>query len=136
MLVKGLRVGCRRYYEPTQREKYLATLWLVEEGGFIYLSAAIVQLVTNLLQMNAGVIMEFILSQLIVRVFSFFLRVVFPHHLLTHFFLISNGSDDHRSPCQTRPRISRCLQHSHQRNYRDRDHDPMMISSAPSSSGP
>ena len=51
-------------YEPTQREKYLATIWLVVESGFIYSSAAIVQLVTYLLQMNAGVIMELMLSQL------------------------------------------------------------------------
>ena len=56
-------------YEPTQREKYLATVWLVVESGFIYSSAAIVQLVTYLLQMNAGVIMEFMLSQLSVSVF-------------------------------------------------------------------
>ena len=63
--VNGLR---GRKYEP-QREKYLATLWLVVESGFIYSSAAIVQLVTTLLKMNAGVIMEFMLSQLSVSVF-------------------------------------------------------------------
>ena len=58
------RGGGRKYYEPTQREKYLATVWLVVESGLIYSSAAIVQLVTSLLRMNAGVIMEFMLSQL------------------------------------------------------------------------
>ena len=60
-------------YEPTQREKYLATIWLVVESGFIYSSAAIVQLVTYLLQMNAGVIMELVLSQLSVSGGFFFL---------------------------------------------------------------
>ena len=65
--------GARKYYEPTQREKYLATIWLVVESGLIYSSAAIVQLVTYLLQMNAGVIMEFMLSQLSVSFLSFFL---------------------------------------------------------------
>ena len=63
---------CRKKYERTQREKYLATLWLVVESGFIYSSAAIVQLVTYLLQMNAGVILEFMLSQLSVSVFFSF----------------------------------------------------------------
>jgi hypothetical protein len=61
-----------RKYEPTQREKYLATVWLVVESGLVYSSAAIVQLVTSLLKMNAGVIMEFMLSQLSVSVFFFF----------------------------------------------------------------
>ena len=59
-----------RKYEPSQREKYLATVWLVVESGLIYSSAAIVQLVTYLLKMNAGVIMEFMLSQLSVSGFS------------------------------------------------------------------
>jgi hypothetical protein len=63
-----------RKYEPTQREKYLATVWLVVESGLIYSSAAIVQLVTYLLKMNASVIMEFMLGQLSVSVFfSFFI---------------------------------------------------------------
>ncbi|CAA7261220.1 unnamed protein product [Cyclocybe aegerita] len=47
-----------------QRAKYLGMVWLVVESGLIYTSAAIVQLVTYLLHMNAGVIMEFMLSQL------------------------------------------------------------------------
>jgi len=51
-------------YERTQRDKYLAMVWLVVESGAVYSSAAIVQLVTYLLKMNAGVIMEFMLSQL------------------------------------------------------------------------
>lgn len=70
---EGRRGGTRRY-EPTQREKYMAMVWVVVESGAIYSSAAIVQLVTYLLQMNAGVIMEFMLSQLSVSVsfpFSF-----------------------------------------------------------------
>jgi hypothetical protein len=68
----GRRGGTRKY-EPTQREKYLAMVWVVVESGAIYSSAAIVQLVTYLLQMNAGVIMEFMLSQLSVSVLFFFL---------------------------------------------------------------
>ena len=71
-----------RKYEPTQREKYLATIWLVVESGLVYSSAAIVQLVTYLLKMNAGVIMEFMLSQLSVSVFFF----------LYTFFLSSSSS--------------------------------------------
>jgi hypothetical protein len=57
-----------RKYEQTQREKYLAMVWIVVESGAIYSSAAIVQLVTYLLKMNAGVIMEFMLAQLSVSV--------------------------------------------------------------------
>ena len=74
----------RKYYEPTQREKYLATVWLVVESGLIYSSAAIVQLVTSLLKMNAGVIMEFMLSQLSVRR-PFFGRFFYPHHSYSFF---------------------------------------------------
>ena len=71
------KVGGRKY-EPTQREKYLATIWLVVESGLVYSSAAIVQLVTYLLKMNAGVIMEFMLSQLSVSgFFSSFLYTFF-----------------------------------------------------------
>ena len=55
--VKGVR-----NYEPTQREMYLATVWFVIESCLIYSSAAIVQLVTYLLKMNAGVIMKFMKS--------------------------------------------------------------------------
>ena len=78
--VNGLR---GRKYEP-QREKYLATLWLVVESGFIYSSAAIVQLVTTLLKMNAGVIMEFMLSQLSVSVFL--IHICLPHYPSLIFF--------------------------------------------------
>ena len=55
-----------RKYEPTQREKYLATVWLIMESGLIYSSVATVhwQLVTYLLKMYVGVIMEFMLSRL------------------------------------------------------------------------
>ena len=62
-----------RKYEPTQSEKYLATVWLIMESGLIYSSVATVhwQLVTYLLKMNVGVIMEFMLSRLSVRVFFF-----------------------------------------------------------------
>ena len=88
--LKVLKGG--REYEPTQREKYLATIWLVVESGFIYSSAAIVQLVTYLLQMNAGVIMEFMLSQLSVSVFLLLLLLLLlfnffglPHHLHSSF---------------------------------------------------
>ena len=71
-----------RKYEPSQREKYLATVWLVVESGLIYSSAAIVQLVTYLLKMNAGVIMEFMLSQLSVSVFFFPIYIYrLAHHL-------------------------------------------------------
>ena len=84
---KNLKVkGGDRKYEPTQREKYLATVWLVVESGLIYSSAAIVQLVTYLLQMNAGVIMEFMLSQLSVSVFIF--KFFFPIYLFSIFFII------------------------------------------------
>ena len=74
-----------RKYEPTQREKYLATLWLVVESGFIYSSAAIVQLVTTLLHMNVGVIMEFMLSQLSVSVYFFF-PIYFVFLIIPHSF--------------------------------------------------
>ena len=67
----GKRGQIGRKYERTQREKYLGMVWLVVESGAIYSSAAIVQLVTYLEKMNAGVIMEFLLSQLSVSVFSF-----------------------------------------------------------------
>ena len=117
-VVVGVGKGARgsRKYEPTQREKYLATVWLVVESGFIYSSAAIVQLVTYLLQMNAGVIMEFMLSQLSVSVFflPIFFFFVFLIGITTSslffFFLIGNGSDDHRRPYRTGPGISRCFQ--------------------------
>ena len=76
---KGLGGGSSRKYEPTttQRDKYLATIWLVVESGLIYSSAAIVQLVTYLLKMNAGVIMELMLSQLSVSGFFFFFLFFF-----------------------------------------------------------
>ena len=61
-------MGGRRYAH-TQRDKYMAVVWIVVESGAIYSSAAIVQLVTYLEKMNAGVIMEFLLSQLSVSVF-------------------------------------------------------------------
>jgi len=50
--------------DSKQRAKYLGMVWLVAESGAVYTSAALVQLVTYLLNMNAGVIMEFMLSQL------------------------------------------------------------------------
>jgi hypothetical protein len=69
---KVVKKGGGRKYEPsTQREKYLATVWLVVKSGLIYSSAAIIQLVTYLLKMNAGVIMEFMLGQLSVSVSLF-----------------------------------------------------------------
>jgi hypothetical protein len=87
--LKGGR-GRNLKYEPTQREKYLATVWLVVESGFIYSSAAIVQLVTYLLQMNAGVIMEFMLSQLSVSVFffSFFFLLPYIYTIYILFFCL------------------------------------------------
>jgi len=39
-------------------------MWLVVESGAIYTSAALVQLVTYLVKMNAGVILELMLAQL------------------------------------------------------------------------
>jgi len=51
-------------YEQSKREKYLAMIWIIVESGAVYSTAAIVQLVTYLLKMNAGVIMEFMLGQL------------------------------------------------------------------------
>ena len=78
--------GGRKYYEPTQREKYLATVWLVVESGLIYSSAAIVQLVTSLLKMNAGVIMEFMLSQLSVRRPFFFSKFFFILLIISYSF--------------------------------------------------
>ncbi|PPQ84459.1 hypothetical protein CVT26_007389, partial [Gymnopilus dilepis] len=50
--------------DKAQRAKYLSMVWLVVESGSVYTSAALVQLVTYLLNMNAGVIMEFMLAQL------------------------------------------------------------------------
>ncbi|KAF9522767.1 hypothetical protein CPB83DRAFT_863938 [Crepidotus variabilis] len=50
--------------DKSQRAKYLAMVFVVVESGAVYTSAAIVQLVTYLLNMNAGVIMEFMLAQL------------------------------------------------------------------------
>ena len=73
-----------RKYELTRREKYLAMVWLVVESGFIYSSAAIVQLVTYLLQMYAGVIMEFMLSQLSVSVFY----LLVPLYIYIYVFLL------------------------------------------------
>jgi hypothetical protein len=61
-------MGGRRY-ACTQRDKYMAVVWIVVESGAIYSSAAIVQLVTYLEKMNAGVIIEFLSSQLSVSVF-------------------------------------------------------------------
>ena len=78
--------GGRKYYEPTQREKYLATVWLVVESGLIYSSAAIVQLVISLLKMNAGVIMEFMLSQLSVRRPFFFGKFFYILLIISKFF--------------------------------------------------
>ena len=78
--------GGKRKYE-SQRERYLTTLWIVVESGFIYSSAAIVQLVTYLLKMNAGVILEFMLGQLSVSIFFLLpYNFVFPQSSLTHFF--------------------------------------------------
>ncbi|KAG5642352.1 hypothetical protein DXG03_002976 [Asterophora parasitica] len=42
----------------------MSLLWIVVESGAIYTSAAIVQLVTYLEKMNAGVILELIMAQL------------------------------------------------------------------------
>ncbi|KAF8802765.1 hypothetical protein BYT27DRAFT_6751895 [Phlegmacium glaucopus] len=63
-IVGGKKGQVGRKYERTQREKYLGVVWLVVESGAVYSGAAIVQLVTYLEKMNAGVIMEFLLSQL------------------------------------------------------------------------
>lgn len=41
----------------------MSLVWLIVESGAVYTSAALIQLITYLLKMNAGVIMEFVLSQ-------------------------------------------------------------------------
>ncbi|KDR70470.1 hypothetical protein GALMADRAFT_282221 [Galerina marginata CBS 339.88] len=62
---KGAKIGISGgEVDSRQRAKYLGMVWLVAESGAVYTSAALVQLVTYLLNMNAGVIMEFMLSQL------------------------------------------------------------------------
>ena len=73
----GIGKGGGRKYERTQREKYMAMVWVVVESGAIYSSAAIVQLVTTLEKMNAGVIMEFLLSQLSVSNNLFLISLFF-----------------------------------------------------------
>jgi len=50
--------------DKRHRSRYMALVWLVVESGAIYTSAALIQLITYLEKMNAGVIMEFALSQL------------------------------------------------------------------------
>lgn len=44
--------------------RYMSLVWLVVESGAIYTAAAIVQLVTYLLKLNVGVILEMMLAQL------------------------------------------------------------------------
>ncbi|KAF9461738.1 hypothetical protein BDZ94DRAFT_1263229 [Collybia nuda] len=46
------------------KTRYMSLVWLVVESGAIYTSAALIQLITYLLKMNAGVILEFMLAQL------------------------------------------------------------------------
>ncbi|KAG6829620.1 hypothetical protein H0H92_004027 [Tricholoma furcatifolium] len=46
------------------RARYMGLVWLVVESGAVYTAAAVVQLVTTLLDMNAGVILEFMLAQI------------------------------------------------------------------------
>ncbi|KAF8156067.1 hypothetical protein B0H34DRAFT_520079 [Crassisporium funariophilum] len=60
----GREGGKGRGHTGTQREKYMVMVWLVVESGAVYTGAALVQLVTYLEMMNAGVIMEFMLAQL------------------------------------------------------------------------
>lgn len=47
-----------------QRAKYLSLVFIVAESGAVYTSAALIQLITYLLNMNAGVILELMLAQL------------------------------------------------------------------------
>ncbi|KAF5312236.1 hypothetical protein D9619_002334 [Psilocybe cf. subviscida] len=47
-----------------QRAKYLSLVFIVAESGAVYTSAALIQLITYLLNMNAGVILEMMLAQL------------------------------------------------------------------------
>ncbi|KAG6872531.1 hypothetical protein C0995_009105 [Termitomyces sp. Mi166 len=42
----------------------MSLIWLLIESGAIYTSAAIIQLITEVLGMNAGVIMELMLAQI------------------------------------------------------------------------
>jgi hypothetical protein len=43
---------------------YMSLLWMVVESGAVYTVVALIQLITEELGMNAGVIMELMLSQL------------------------------------------------------------------------
>ena len=56
-------------------------VWLVVESGAIYSGAAIVQLVTYLEKMNAGVIME-VMFEPTERECSFTFPIVFVHHFV------------------------------------------------------
>ncbi|KAG6872532.1 hypothetical protein C0995_009106 [Termitomyces sp. Mi166 len=49
---------------PKFQVRYMSLIWLIVESGAIYTSAAIIQLITYLLKMNVGVIMEFTLAQI------------------------------------------------------------------------
>lgn len=53
----------------SQRAKYLSLVLIVAESGAVYTSAALIQLITYLLNMNAGVILELVLAQLSVSLF-------------------------------------------------------------------
>ncbi|KAH9477227.1 hypothetical protein JR316_0011146 [Psilocybe cubensis] len=50
--------------QDNQRAKYLSLVFIVAESGAVYTSAALIQLITYLLNMNAGVILELMLAQL------------------------------------------------------------------------
>lgn len=51
---------------------YMSLVWMVVESGAIYTIVALIQLITEVLGMNAGVMMEFMLSQLSVCLLSLF----------------------------------------------------------------
>lgn len=81
----------------SNKRHYMSLVWLVVESGAIYTSAALIQLITYLLKMNAGVIMEFMLCQLSVRI-SPSLSIC-QISLFIFFWPIGNGSHPHRCTC-------------------------------------
>ena len=85
------------------KARYLPIVWTIVESGAVYTSAALVQLVTYLLHMNAGVILELMLAQLsvslLVPLFSSHASISSPDLILSFRFPFA-GDDtdgDHRA---------------------------------------
>lgn len=66
------------FTSPKFQVRYMSLIWLIVESGAVYTLAAVIQLITYLLKMNVGVIVEFMLAQICVSCLFFILSICSP----------------------------------------------------------